>query len=334
MEAMTKLTIPIGVALLASLTAARADTYLYSCKVGKNNLPLVVDDEEMTLGWQGVKHAPITNAMEDDPPGCGRAGWNVNDGEQSFKFCTATKGYGAIEKKDKVVTTCDLQATFTNPYPPEPQKQESAKPSDPIADALNKPAPQSVPQPTSGNWIDKLMAQQKALADANKPPPPRSQIEERLGARMVSPSEYHPSHPIEPEPAPPAPTQNEPLSCSSDGVKNILYNGTFGKFQSYVEQYKKHGNANSPAGIALEQVSHWRGTVANIRETNRTPGSVSCAAEFEWSNMPSRESLQMVGMILLTEGIKDPSCIQINYKVEPLLDKPGQIYVTWRCNDG
>ena len=355
---MTKLTIPIGLALLASLTTAHADMYLYSCKIGKSNIasPLVVDSEEIILGWQKVKHIDISNVSIEENPSCGRVGWHVEYGEDSFNFCTWNRGSANIQKQDRVIAVCDLKETFTNPYPPEkpveppvasvpppqpkrtpdqsgiaemlgardvspseyrpshpvePEPEATVQPSKPpltIDDLRGKyhaPPPASTPDPV-GSWIDRWSAQQKMIADANRSPPP------------------------EPTPA----SQNEQLSCSSEGVKNILYNGTFGKFQSYVEQYKKNSNANSSAGIALEQVSHWKGTVANIRETNRTPGNVSCAAEFEWSNMPPRESLQMVGLILLTEGIKDPSCIKINYQVQPLLDKPGQIYVSWRCNDG
>jgi hypothetical protein len=304
---MARLLIPICVALLAILTTAHADMYLYSCKMGKNNFPLVVDDEEMTLGWQGTKHVGIGNAMEDSQTRCGKAGWHVEDGEASFDFCVGTKGYGAIQKQDRVVTACDLQATFTNPYPQERSKAANS----PIADAANKPRTST--ETAVGNLLSRM------AGSDGKP------------ARMIGPDEWHPTH--DPDPVP---TQNNPgLSCSSDDVKKILYDGTLGKTLGYVEVYRKRtGNNGSPAAIALEEVSHWRGKVVNIRETSREPGSVSCAAEFEWQNLPSKQSLGMVGMILLTEGIRDESCIKVNYKVQPLLDKPGQIYVSWRCNDG
>jgi len=40
---------------------------------------------------------------------CGKQGWLAKGNETSFMFCTATKGYGAIEDKDGVVRVrCNL----------------------------------------------------------------------------------------------------------------------------------------------------------------------------------------------------------------------------------
>ena len=320
---MTRLIIPICVGLLTSLTTAHADAYLYACKVGNKTAPLVVDDAKNTILWENVEYDGIVNAMEDDPPSCARMGWRVSLGENTFNFCTATKGWGAIETQGKVKVTCNLQSTFTvqatfdnqsqNDNPP-PTTAKPAVSADPIADAIK-----NSPPPNNESAVNKLLSR---MAGSDGRP-----------ARMIGPDEYHPSHPVDPEPAP-SPS-NQELSCASQEVRKILYDGTLGKTLGYVEAYRKRiGNNGSPAAIALEEVSHWRGKVVNIREISREPGSVSCAAEFEWQNLPSKQSLGMVGMILLTEGIRDESCIKINYKVQPLLDKPGQFYASWRCNDG
>lgn len=320
------------------------EIYDYSCKVDGKTSPLRVDANAKILVWRGAEYT-ISDANSPDKIVCAKAGWHAEGNGTSFDFCAATQGYAEIEKDGNVEAACDLKRSLIfssseeqqtkelspDPAPPvsaqqhRPNSADNASTNDLIEDAVREndkkqsapnlspdtkpPERQSMSPPQQDrtadpgpDWLKKWSAQQKVIEDSKKQPPPENTEEE--------------------------------LSCNSAAAKQILVDGTIGKTLGYVERYKRQANANSPAGIALEQVSHWRGTVVNVRETNRTPGRVSCAAEFEWSNLPSRESLQMVGMILLTEGIKDPSCIKINYQVQPLLDKPGQVYVSWRCNDG
>ncbi|MHC2839799.1 hypothetical protein ACVINU_002733 [Bradyrhizobium diazoefficiens] len=114
--------------ILASLptTAVYADVYNYSCKaclfpgvanengsdgcdvVEGKSYPLRVDDSKNVLEWRGRKYKITTSA--EDQLACGKYGWRAEGEATSFKFCTATQGYGAIEDKDGAVRArCDLK---------------------------------------------------------------------------------------------------------------------------------------------------------------------------------------------------------------------------------
>src|SRR6478672_7530522 len=106
-----KLVIALIFACIAT-TAVYAETYNYSCNVcvfpttatndGSDGCeavgqtyPLRVDDTKNVLEWRGKKYK-VTGPIEE----CGRYGWLAEGNGTSFKFCTATQGYGAIEDKD------------------------------------------------------------------------------------------------------------------------------------------------------------------------------------------------------------------------------------------
>jgi hypothetical protein len=94
---MTKL---LTVAIIVwSTVAAYAETYSYSCKVGGKTYPLKVDDTANSLEWKGAKYK-LSEAQ------CGRYGWHAEGNGTPFDFCTATKGYAAIEKDGKLLGAC------------------------------------------------------------------------------------------------------------------------------------------------------------------------------------------------------------------------------------
>jgi hypothetical protein len=111
---MMKLTIALIFAFL-STTAVYAEIYNYSCKacvfpsddgcdvVDGKTYPLRVDDSKNVLEWRGKKYSLTVL------PDCGRWGWHAEGNGTSFDFCTATKGYGAIQYKDEVRVQCDLK---------------------------------------------------------------------------------------------------------------------------------------------------------------------------------------------------------------------------------
>src|ERR1035437_10971438 len=97
-----------------STTVVYAETYNYSCKVcvfptnaidgcdvdGKT-YPLRVDDSKNVLEWRGKQYS-LTGTDYDLEYGCGNFGWHAKGNGASFDFCTATKGYAAIQDKDGV----------------------------------------------------------------------------------------------------------------------------------------------------------------------------------------------------------------------------------------
>jgi hypothetical protein len=99
---MMKLLTAGALALLSTAVGAYAETYNYLCKVDGKTLPLRVDDEKRTLEWKGKKYS-LTEIE------CARAGWHAEGNGTSFDFCTATKGYGAIQKDGNVEVECDLK---------------------------------------------------------------------------------------------------------------------------------------------------------------------------------------------------------------------------------
>jgi hypothetical protein len=118
-----KLTIALIFATL-STTVVCAETYNYSCKscvfptianggdgcdVDGQTFPLRVDDNKNVLEWRGQKYG-LTVASADEPNGCAKYGWHAEGNGTSFTFCTATKGYAAIEDKDgNVKVRCNLK---------------------------------------------------------------------------------------------------------------------------------------------------------------------------------------------------------------------------------
>ena len=115
-----KLTIALIFAFL-STTTVYAEIYNYSCKacvfprivsddgsdgcdvVDGKTYPLRVDDNKNVLEWRGNKYSLTVES-------CGRYGWHAEGDGTSFTFCTATKGYAAIEDKDgNVQAECNLK---------------------------------------------------------------------------------------------------------------------------------------------------------------------------------------------------------------------------------
>lgn len=119
-----KLTIALVVFCL-STAAVYARTYTYSCKVcvfpsisnngddgceevGGNTYPLQVDDQNNVLEWRRRRYRLTVASAE--PNGCARIGWHAEGNGTSFKFCTATQGYAAIEDNDgNVRVRCNLK---------------------------------------------------------------------------------------------------------------------------------------------------------------------------------------------------------------------------------
>lgn len=118
-----------GIVLALSIASATAspsyaEIYKYSCRVcaypsfamdGSDGCEAVgglfslrVDDRAMILEWRGKQYA-LTEAAADEEDGCGRYGWHAKGNGKSFTFCTATRGYGAIQDKDGVRAECDLK---------------------------------------------------------------------------------------------------------------------------------------------------------------------------------------------------------------------------------
>jgi hypothetical protein len=112
----------ISAIIIASLAAnvAQAETFNYSCQVcmfptGNENCdaegktsPLRIDDGKMILLWKGKTYR-LAMATADDENGCAKYGWHAEGNGVSFKFCTATQGYGAIEDKGGVRVQCNLK---------------------------------------------------------------------------------------------------------------------------------------------------------------------------------------------------------------------------------
>lgn len=74
------------------------------CDSDKASYPLRVDTDKNILEWRGKKYS--LSVQED----CGQHGWLAKGNGTSFKFCTGTKGYGAIQnKEDQVVVQCSLK---------------------------------------------------------------------------------------------------------------------------------------------------------------------------------------------------------------------------------
>ena len=98
---MIKFTIAI---IFASLSASvvHAEIYNYSCRVDGKMYPLRVDETKNILEWRGKK-------FRLTPGDCAKYGWHAEGNGTSFTFCTATKGYAAIEKDGEEQAVCNLK---------------------------------------------------------------------------------------------------------------------------------------------------------------------------------------------------------------------------------
>jgi hypothetical protein len=97
-------------AALSTAVAANAETYRYLCKDAGKYDPLTVDTARNLLEWKGHKYN-LSNANDPDKDKivCANAGWHASGNEESFNFCTATKGYADIETGGAVQTECNLK---------------------------------------------------------------------------------------------------------------------------------------------------------------------------------------------------------------------------------
>jgi hypothetical protein len=118
---------------------------------------------------------------------------------------------------------------------------------------------------------------------------------------------------------------NEIDACNAESVKQTLMNGTFQKAKDGAVKYWSTGSSTPEI---LETLQNWTAEIVNIRQLSydSTNNVRFCEADFEYRNIPRLE------LILPLLFAKDPSCSRaVQYKVEPLLDRPGRIYVSWVC---
>jgi hypothetical protein len=91
-----KTIVTAGMLLLAMTSAPYADiTYRYNCQSGNKTYQLWVNEGNKTLTWQG-KNYRIVRDLD-----CAKYGWKATGNGTSFRFCTATQGYGYIEDNGK-----------------------------------------------------------------------------------------------------------------------------------------------------------------------------------------------------------------------------------------
>jgi hypothetical protein len=117
--------------------------------------------------------------------------------------------------------------------------------------------------------------------------------------------------------------------CNSERVKKTIIDGSIGKTKEAARQFYSGNNPgpNSPAIMA--RFDQFHGTIVNIRQTKYDPTNNIrfCAAEFAYENVP----LDLIAPLSLVLP-KDPTCMKnFTYKIETLLDKPNNIYVSWWC---
>jgi len=65
--------------------------------------PLQIDEKRNLLIWRGKQY------RIKEQPECAKYGWIAEGHGVTFDFCTATKGYGAINTKDGVKVQCSLR---------------------------------------------------------------------------------------------------------------------------------------------------------------------------------------------------------------------------------
>jgi hypothetical protein len=122
-------------------------------------------------------------------------------------------------------------------------------------------------------------------------------------------------------------------ACNSDLVKKVILDGSINKLKDAAIEY--HAKRGDPPSSNIQQsLQRWSASIVNIRQIDFDGKNNTryCAGDFEYQNLPIQEALSpMVYIVPLMFG-RDPTCLKsFEYKIEPLLDKPGHIYVSWQC---
>ena len=124
-------------------------------------------------------------------------------------------------------------------------------------------------------------------------------------------------------------SDNQVAVCNSNVATEILHSNLIkNKKEEALRLIRQHTSAQGPSPFEKE-LSSWSGNVTNIRETSYDAKSNTrdCAAEIQYSPVLAYQTqMTAFGLMLETQP-----CTALNYKIQNLLDKPGQVYVTWRC---
>lgn len=127
--------------------------------------------------------------------------------------------------------------------------------------------------------------------------------------------------------------KSEIEACNSEEVKNTILSGSFGKVKNAALQSWSKGQ-NDFSKRAVISLQRWRGEVVNIRQTkyDEVNNTRYCMADFNYQNQLSQEMLTLLVVDPLVMPTLSATCVKaFSYKIEPLLDKPKQFYVSWRC---
>lgn len=117
--------------------------------------------------------------------------------------------------------------------------------------------------------------------------------------------------------------------CNSDRVKSIIMRNTFLKLKDAAGKvWLSSASGRSDPKRVETVLNQWVASINSVRQ--RSYDAVNnaryCIADFEYQNMPPMDML--VALVLM----QDPACEKsVSYKVEPILDKPNDIYVSWQC---
>lgn len=116
--------------------------------------------------------------------------------------------------------------------------------------------------------------------------------------------------------------------CNTDRVKRIVMFGTLGKLKAAATQIYSTGSPGPRTPAILAAIEKWSASIVNVRQVKYDEANNAryCAADFQYENQPPFE-------ILISLIGNDTTCARaFTYKIEPLLDQPGRVYVSWRCS--
>ena len=114
--------------------------------------------------------------------------------------------------------------------------------------------------------------------------------------------------------------------CNSQRVKDMILGNTFAKMKSTALKMYSDGQPGPNTPRILSALNVWTGAIENVRQLSYDPQDNIryCAADFEYHDTPSTYLMPLM--------FNDPTCAKsFTYKIEALLDQPGQIYTSWSC---
>jgi hypothetical protein len=131
-------------------------------------------------------------------------------------------------------------------------------------------------------------------------------------------------------------SDKEIATCDDPSVTKTILQGSVEKFKTAgLEKLASFYKPGAPVSPIMSTLPLWSAVLVNIRQQSydRENKVRYCLADFKHKDMPALHSDAFLGLLMNVDSkITNSICLgPVRYKIEPLLDKKDQFFVSWRC---